>query len=140
MWNAFRGSDASKTGGSEGRDVREGGVSRNRVALLGMVLAAAGGLMPTPAEGVVAGTSHAVTSGTPSECSVCHIPGGDGRAGVWPVLPVPESPFVGTVSTLCASCHFSTGAYGGSFTGANSDTFVYGPLSHGVQMTIAEIP
>lgn len=111
-----------------------------RKLLIVLLAVAAAAVLASPAQAVITGTSHALTSGNLSQCSVCHIPHGGSGARLWPVTPTTGAGFVGTVSTLCASCHFSTGAYGGSFTGANSDTFVYGPLSHGVQMTIAEIP
>jgi len=93
-----------------------------------------------PAMAAITGTSHAVATGNKSQCSVCHIPHGGAGARLWPVTPTTGASFVGLVSTLCASCHYATGAYGAAFVGANSDAYVYNTFSHGVQMTIAQVP
>ncbi len=113
---------------------------RQKRILCVLLALAAVAFVAGPALAVITGTSHDVATGNKSQCSVCHIPHGGAGARLWPVAPTTGAQFVGVVSTLCASCHFSTGAYGAAFAAGNSDLYVYGAFSHGVQMTIAQIP
>lgn len=110
------------------------------------LLAAAALLTAAPAAmAAITNTSHDVTftatSGQVSAaCSVCHIPHGGAGARLWPVAPASEATkMVGAISTLCGTCHYSTGSMTASWAGA-SDSYVYGTNSHGVQMVIADIP
>jgi len=118
---------------------------RNRFLLIAIVLALA--VAAGPAFAGVQGTAHQSPSGSQGACSACHIPhGGVGGAAsrLWPVTPTTTatSPVVvvGTVASLCASCHLSTGAYSSSMGAAVSDTLAYHNLGHGGQMTGADMP
>ena len=118
--------------------MRVGGSSGKKILALLMGLAV-DVLFAPPAQAVVAGTSHALTTGDLSQCSVCHLQH-DGGSRLWPVTPNTNASFIGVVSTLCGQCHHSAGGYGATFAAGNSDARVYGANSHGLQMTITEIP
>lgn len=109
--------------------------------MLVVLIAIAVALFAAPtAQAAISGTSHEVTSGQYSACSMCHIPHGGSGARLWPVPPASAANLVGTISTLCGTCHIAGGTYAGTFVGAVSTTMVYGTESHGVQMTLGQIP
>ncbi len=111
---------------------------KHRLMLL--VLACALLLVGSQVFAAVNGTSHQTNAGKQGVCSACHIPhGGSGSNRLWPVAPT-TGLVPGVTGSLCASCHFSTGAYSSSMADAASDTLVYGSNSHGNQMTIADMP
>ena len=92
-------------------------------------------LIAVPSFAAITGTSHQTTSGS-GGCGACHIPHGGGGARLWPVAPSTSGlTFRGTTSTLCASCHYSSGAYAATYSGtAAADNTAYGNLGHGVMM------
>jgi len=119
---------------------------KNRYLLLAALVAALA-VAAGPALAAVQGTAHQTAVGAQGVCSACHIPHGGtagGASRLWPVTPTSTatSPVVvvGTVASLCASCHLSTGAYSASMSAAVSDTLAYHNLGHGGQMTVADMP
>ncbi len=113
-----------------------------KLGIILLVLASVLLLVGPQAMAAVQGTSHQTNAGLQGVCSACHIPHG-GTAGatsrLWPVAPTTNL-VPGVTGSLCASCHFSTGAYRATMADAFSDAYVYGTYSHGNQMTIAEVP
>ncbi len=114
------------------------------VILLTVVAAVA--LMAPPGWAAITGSPHDLSGAATGiakagVCSPCHIPHGGGANRLWPVQSSTLAG-AGIVGNLCASCHYSTGAYGGdgAVTDALSNAYVFGGSSHGVLMNPTGIP
>lgn len=82
-------------------------------------------------------------TGAQGVCSPCHLPHtGMDTARLWPVTPS-SALTPGVTPSLCASCHYGTGAYQGvpGFSDARTTSSnVFGTYSHGKKMLRANIP
>ena len=99
-------------------------------------------LTGAPALAAVNGTAHETQAGKQGVCSACHIPhGGSGTNRLWPVAPT-TGLVPGVTGSLCASCHYSTGAYQPSLAAAavSGDAYVYHAVSHGNLMKLDNVP
>ena len=118
---------------------------RREFVLIGSVLGFLLAIAASPAMAAVANTAHdaGTAAGEQGVCSPCHLPHtGTTGARLWPVAPT-AGLAPGTTASLCASCHYATGAYQAvtAFADARATSSnVYATPSHGVQMTIADIP
>ncbi len=84
-----------------------------------------------------------INAGAQGVCSPCHLPHtGQDAARLWPVAPS-TALTPGVTPSLCASCHYATGAYQtvGAFNDARlTSSNVFGTYSHGKKMLRANIP
>lgn len=118
---------------------------RRKIVLLGSFLGFLLAIAASPAMAVVVNTAHdaGTAAGAQGVCSPCHLPHtGTTGARLWPVAPTPGlAP--GVTASLCASCHYATGAYAAvtAFADARATSpNIYAVPSHGNQMTIADMP
>ncbi len=118
---------------------------RSKLVILLAVVAAVA-LMAPPGWAAITGSPHDLSgaaSGIAESgvCSPCHIPHGGGANRLWPVQASTLGG-AGTVGNLCASCHYSSGAYAGdtAVSDALSNNYVFGGSSHGLLMDPTIIP